>query len=190
MQPRGDGHFLQPQEQAPQYAGGVPVQPPVPSAPQPPVQSDYLSWQASEYVHHEKDKLWFLILFGLTAALLAVALLVIQSITFAVLIVVMAITMAVFAVRPPRINTYSITSSGIQINDKHFLYHDFRYFDVVQDGPLYTAVLIPNKRFMPAVTVYFPSENGEEIVDAIGAHLPMEQVELDLLDQVVRRLRF
>ena len=171
----------------------MPPAQPVPSAPQPPQQSyspEALSWQASEYVHHEKDKIWFLILFGAAIALVAVAILVIQSITFAVLVVVMAITLAVFAVRPPRINNYSVTASGIQINDKHFLYHDFRYFGIVQDGPLYSAVLIPNKRFMPAVTIYFPSENGEEIVDALGAYLPMEHVELDLVDQLVRRLRF
>lgn len=181
---------MQPQEQAPQYADGVPPQQAVSAAQRPPVHADYLSWQASEYVHHEKEKLWFLVLFGATIALVTVALLVIQSITFAVLIVVMAITLAVFAVRPPRINNYSITGSGIQINEKHFLYHDFRYFGVVQEGPLYTAILIPNKRFMPAVTIYFPSEDGEAIVGVLGAYLPMEHVQLDLLDQVVRRLRF
>lgn len=188
MQPRGEGNFVQPTEQTPQFAGPIPTQPVTPQTP--PAHDDFLTWQASEYVHHEKDKIWFLILFGAALVLLAVALLLVQSITFAVLVIVMTATLAIFAVRPPRILNYGLSNGGIQINDKHFLYHDFRFFGIVQDGPLYTAVLIPNKRFMPTVNIYFPAENGEEIVDVLGDHLPMEHVELDFLDQLVRRLRF
>jgi hypothetical protein len=39
------------------------------------------------------------------------------------------------------------------------------------------------------VTVYFPKEKGEEIGDMFGARLPMEQVKLDFIDKIVRRLR-
>jgi hypothetical protein len=48
---------------------------------------------------------------------------------------------------------------------------------------------MPRKRFSPAVTVYFPKEKGEEIVDVFGARLPMEEVKLDLIDKIVRKLR-
>ena len=36
---------------------------------------------------------------------------------------------------------------------------------------------------------YFPSNNGEVIVDILGGHLPMEQVKLDFLDKIVNLLR-
>ena len=37
--------------------------------------------------------------------------------------------------------------------------------------------------------MYFPKEQGEEIVDVFGARLPMEEVKLDVLDKIVRKLR-
>ena len=60
---------------------------------------------------------------------------------------------------------------------------------MLEDGGSFAIVLTPRKRFSPRVTVYFPQENGEAIVDAFGARLPMEEVKLDLLDKIVRALR-
>ena len=50
-------------------------------------------------------------------------------------------------------------------------------------------MLTPRKRFSPRVTVYFPEAQGEEIVDAFGARLPMEEVKLDMLDKLIKFLR-
>jgi len=208
MQPQGGNNFWQPQgEQSPEPVQNpsvpvsspqIPVTPPLQPAqiqPQPastpPLQTaPYISWQASEYVHHEKQALWFVALFGGAAVLLLVSLLLVQSITFAILIVVMAVVAAVFAVRPPRIMSYELSDDALQINGKPFLYQDFRNFGIIQEGPLYSALLIPRKRFMPMVTLYFPADNGEVIVDMLGSHLPMEHVELDAMDKLTRKLRF
>jgi hypothetical protein len=83
---------------------------------------------------------------------------------------------------------YKLDHHGIQINEKIFNLHDFRAFGVLQEGGLYSVVLIPMKRFMPSVNVYFPAEQGEHIVDVFGEVLPMEQVEPDLLDKLTRKL--
>lgn len=149
-----------------------------------------LVWQASEDIHHEKNMLWFVGLIAIVAVLLLVSIVLIRSWTFAILIVVMAAAVAVFAARPPRVMQYHLDHHGIQINDKVFRLHDFRAFGVLQDGPLYSVVLLPMKRFMPTVNVYFPAEHGEHIVDVFGEVLPMEHVEPDILDKFVRKLRF
>lgn len=183
----------------PQFQAQQPAQPFVAQSPEPTAQAasagpipvgNALSWQSSEYIHHEKQRLWFVGLFAGGLVLLAVALFLIQSITFAILVVVMTIVLAVFAVRPPRIVDYELSPGGVKINQKMFAYHDFRSFGIIQDGPLYSAILIPNKRFMPAVNIYFPTEDGEEIVDMLGSYLPMEEVHLDSLDKIARQLRF
>ncbi len=186
MQPGENGNLWQPQHEAPlaHTISSVPQSPAASSS------QSTLSWQASEYVHHEKERLWFVMLGACGLALLAVAIFLIQSYTFAALIVVMTVALGVYAARQPKIISYQLGSSGIQINDKHFYFHDFRYFGVIEDGPLYSIMLVPNKRFMPAVNIYFPAENGEAIVDAIGSRLPMEYVELDSFDKMMRYLRF
>lgn len=149
-----------------------------------------LSWQASEFVHHEKDGMWFLALLGVTVALLLVDVFLVQSWTFGALIIVMAIAVMVIAKRPPRIITYTLTAQGIQIDEKQFHFQDFRAFGVVQENAFYSIRLVPNKRFMPMVSVFFPPEDGEEIVDAFGHALPMENIERDTIDKLVEKIRF
>ena len=149
-----------------------------------------ITWQASEFVHHEKSGAWFLSLLGVTAVLLLVVTFLIKSWTFGVLIVVMAIAVVVIARRPPRIINYSVTPQGIQIDQKHFDFHDFKAFGVVQENAFYSIRLIPNKRFMPMVSVYFPTEHGEEIIDIFGSVLPMQHLELDPIDKIVEKIRF
>ena len=134
--------------------------------------------------------MWFLALLAVATVLLLIDIFLIQSWTFGILIVVMAITVMVIAKRPPRTINYTLTPQGIQIDDKPFNFHDFRAFGVVQENAFYSIRLIPNKRFMPMVSVFFPPENGEEIVDAFGHALPMENIERDAIDKLVEKIRF
>ena len=149
-----------------------------------------MSWQASEYVHHDKAGLWFLGLIGIATVLLLVDFFLIRSLTFGVLIVVMTVVVMVIARRSPGIVSYSLTAQGLQVDEKHFSFHDFRAFGVLQEGAMYSIRLIPQKRFMPAVNVFFPPEYGEQIVDVFGSVLPMEQLEPDLIDRIAERIRF
>ena len=195
MQPEQNQNYWQPSAE-PQSDPAAPMtnetmQPaPVEVAAVPNPQTAPLSWQASEFVHHEKDGMWFLALLSVTIALLLLDIFLIQSWTFGALIIVMAIAVMVIARRPPRTITYTLSSHGIQIDDKQFNFHDFRSFGVVQENAFYSIRLVPSKRFMPMVSVFFPPENGEEIVDAFGQALPMESIERDAIDKLVEKIRF
>jgi hypothetical protein len=124
------------------------------------------------------------------AALFAIAYFLAQSWTFMILVVVMAIAIGVFASRPPRTLRYELSDAGIQIENTDYRYSDFRAFGIIADGALFSVMLIPTKRFMPAVSMYFAQEDGEDIVDILGARLPMEDLHLDAVDRLIRRLRF
>lgn len=196
MQPEDKGSYWQPRTYAPQGVG-------VAQAPTPLGEdrtessadaSPALSWQASEYIHHEKQGMWFAALVGGAFILLVAAFFLLGSSwtfwSFAILVVVMTLTLSIYAVRLPRIMSYTLTDEGIVVNDRQFRYDDFRYFGIIEDGPLYSAQLVSTKRFVPAVNLYFPGESGEQVVDLLGAHLPMHHVEPDFIDKLMRRLRF
>ena len=163
-----------------------------PQQPQPAVSAPHvdLSWEASEYIHHSKSPMWFVGFAGLMLVLLAVAYFLTHAWTFVILVVVMAVAIGVFATRPPRTLHYALTDAGIQIEQSGYHYSDFRAFGIINDGPLYSVMLIPVKRFMPAVNIYFDENDGEKIVDILGARLPMEELHLDAVDRLMRRLRF
>ena len=57
-----------------------------------PLPAEPIRWQASEYIHQEKNALWFVSFGVVVLGLMALAILLMQAWTFAVLIAVMAVT--------------------------------------------------------------------------------------------------
>lgn len=152
--------------------------------------TETVTWEASEYVHHQKGFTWYLTCVGLGVVLALVSYFLLKSWTFALLIIVSTAALVVFAQRPPRTLAYRLTSHSLTINETEYQMSEFKSFGIIQEGPLYSVVLIPTKRFMPAVNVYFPSEYGEHIVDHLGASLPMENFEPDFIERFMRKIRF
>lgn len=83
---------------------------------------------------------------------------------------------------------YTLSGKGLMEGEKFYGYEDYKSFGVLKDEGNFAIVLVPRKRFSTVVTIYFPEEKGEEIVDMFGARLPMEEVKLDFLDKLVRML--
>ena len=189
MQPQQDQNYWQPAVQDDPIAYREPDTSEVAES-LPSTDTSPITWQASEFVHHDKGAEWFLGLFGVAILLLMIDVLVIHSWTFGALIVVMAVSATIVARRPPRLLNYSLSLQGVKIDEKAFSFHDFRAFGVVPEGAFYSIRLVPAKRFMPMVSIYFPPEQGESIVDLLGSVLPMEQIELDPIDKFVEKIRF
>lgn len=150
--------------------------------------NDIVNWEAEEYLQRDKRAGWYVGFVVVVLALVALSVF-LQWWSFTALIVLSAVALLIYSVRPPRKLHYSLSSKGISEGNKLYNYEDFKSFGVLQDEENYAIVLTPVKRFSPRVTVYFPKENGEAIVDAFGARLPMEEVKLDMLDKIVRMLR-
>lgn len=148
-----------------------------------------VNWDAEEYVQTKKNGGWYVGLALVTVALvgLSVAL---SWWSFTALVVLSAVALALYTVRPPRMLHYSLSDKGLSEGNKLYNYEDYKSFGVVMEGEKPSIVLTPRKRFSARVTIYFPSEQGEEIVDAFGARLPMEEVKMDFLDRLVKFLRF
>lgn len=147
-----------------------------------------VSWEAQEYVSRDKNTGWYIGLVVVGLALIALAIF-IKWWTFAILIVVSVAALIVYSVRPPRMLKYSLNSKGLKEGNRTYNFEDYKSFGVINDRGHYAIVLAPRKRFSARVWVYFPEQQGEKIVDAFGARLPMEEVKLDVIDKIVRLLR-
>ncbi len=176
--------------QSSSYAGyelsqEMPAPPPQPNADD----AAMVKWEASEYVHHTKGALW---LFGYIGVMLVFAIIafITQAWTFLILVIVMGVALGIIAFRPPNTLHYSLTSQGLQIDSKFYGFDSFRSFGIIGEGALYSIMLIPTKRFLPAVSIYFEERDGEKIVDILASQLPMEHIELDAFDKLMRYLRF
>lgn len=151
---------------------------------------EIVNWDAKEYLDNQHNGLWYLGFATIVLGLLAVAFFVMdRAWSFMALIVVAAVALIVYIKRPPRVIHYSLSSEGLYAGETLHAFDDFKAFGVLKDGEHFSVVLIPKKRFSPGVTVYFPENQGESIVDIFGARLPMQDVKLDFIDKIVRKLR-
>ncbi len=150
--------------------------------------SDSISWEAGEYVVRDKTGWWYVGLVAFVIVLCGVAVL-LQWWTFLVVILLGAVALVIYTVRPPRIIHYSLTKKGLTEDNIFHSFDDFKSFGFLQENGHFAIVLTPRKRFSPRVTVYFPESQGEAIIDALGVRLPMEEVNMDLLDKLIKFLR-
>lgn len=149
-----------------------------------------VTWTAQEYVHIDKSPMWFVIFVLTVLGLIAVDIFLLKSYTFSVLVVVMAVAVIIYTRRPPRMLMYALSAQqGLYVGEQLYLFDEFKSFGLIRDGEHNSIMLMPRKRFSPGVSVYFPEEAGEQIVDILGKRLPMEELKLDIIDIVVRKLR-
>ena len=148
-----------------------------------------IRWQALEYMQHQHEPIWY-IGFGATVLILiAVAIFVFKSPTFAVLVPVMAVALALYVRRPPATIDYTVSRKGIHVNDRLYTFDQFKSFSVVRQETTNHVVLIPRKRFQLGQNIYFPTEIGERLVDMLAARLPMKEISPDIIDKLLAKLR-
>ena len=148
-----------------------------------------IRWQALEYMQHQHEPIWY-VGFGATVLILiAVAIFVFKSPTFAVLVPVMAVALALYVRRPPATIDYTVSRKGIHVNDRLYTFDQFKSFSVVRQETTNHVVLIPRKRFQLGQNIYFPTEIGEKLVDMLAARLPMKETSPDIIDKLLAKLR-
>ncbi len=149
-----------------------------------------ITWTAQEYVHLDRSPMWFVIFAVVVIGLIAVSIFLLKSWSFSLLVFVMAVALIVYIRRPPRTLTYALSpTQGLYVGERLYHFDDFKAFGLIEDDGHFSIMLIPRKRFSPGVSVYFPQDAGERIVDILGQRLPMENLKLDIVDVLVRKLR-
>lgn len=153
-------------------------------------QPEGLTWTAAEFIAHDKGFAWYAALaLGGAVGTMLIYLLTKDKVTSAIIIFAL-ITFGVFASRKPREEQYALTPQGIQVGNKSFAFHDFKTFSIADEGSAASVVLMPLKRFMPALTIYVTQDVEEQVVDFLSFYLPFSQHKTDAVDGLLRRIHF
>lgn len=153
-------------------------------------QSNEVSWTASEYVAHQKNASWYFLLLIVVVAMSTGVYFIVNDVLTVITIVVVGGAFAFLASRPPRTLHYSVNSTGVKIDKKLYPHNILRSFSVQEDGALHSLQLIPLKRFMPAISLYYPPDQEESILNVLSSYLPHEDRKPDALDRLMRKVRF
>ena len=121
--------------------------------------------------------------------LMALAILVFKSPTFAILLPIMTVALFLLSEKTPQNINYAISPKGVYVGDKLYDFSEFRAFGITRENNQHSAILLPVKRFSPGLTLYFSEKEGEKIVDMLGARLPMQEIKPDALEKLIRMIK-
>ncbi len=144
-----------------------------------------VTWNHPDGPTIHRGILWYVAFGAITIGLVLLAIFVFKSITFAVLVPIMSIAIITLLLKPPQNINYAISPKGIYIADKLHDFSEFRAFGVTERDGQHSISLLPIKRFSPELTLYFPVDKGEKIVDMLGARLPMQDIKADVLEKII-----
>lgn len=148
-----------------------------------------IAWNAPEGVRIQRGAVWYVLFAIILAGLMALAILVFQNWTFAILLPIMAVALFVLSNNNPQTINYAISPKGIYIADTLHDFSEFRAFGLLHENDQHSILLLPVKRFSPGLTIYFSEAEGEKIVDMLGARLPMQEIKPDALEKFIRLIK-
>ena len=168
------------------------VSEPAPESTQAPISTDYedLSWTASEFMEHQKPHGWYLTVTLAGLALAGVLYFIVEDIITVLVVAVAAILFAIVGARKPGATSYSLSHAGLRVGSRVYPYATFKSFSVIEEGAIDSIQFAPLKRFMQPVTIYFPPEQEDQIIDLLADYLPHEDRQHDPIDRLMKRLHF
>jgi len=147
------------------------------------------SWQASEFIHHQKSAGWYMTLALIVVILVAAAIITRQWFSIAVF-ATMTAAVVVYASKEPRILSYRIDNSGITIDNKPNPYKSFKSYSVLKDTGWHMIDLDPTQRFAPRVSIIFDNEDLDKITAILDTKLPRIDRDPDWIERLTRSIRF
>ena len=162
----------------------------VPNETSPQNQAESISWTASEFVDNHKTAGWYIKLMLAILAIAVLSYLLTRDLISASVIVVVGFLFAILASKKPRQMTYRIDNAGISIGNNTYPFHTFKSFAIVEEGAIGCINLLPLKRFMPELSIYYPPEEEAKIIDVLSASLPNDQRQEHSFDRLMKKIRF
>lgn len=148
-----------------------------------------LSWHTVEYWHTEKTSDWYWIV-GIIAVSIALIALILGNVIFALLILVSAFTLSLFASRPPKVVEVSIDRMGVTFGNIHYPYVHLDSF-WVETKEHHPKLLIKSKKvFMPYIVIFIHDVLPEDVRATMLHHLPEEEHSEPFLEKLLLHLGF
>lgn len=153
-------------------------------------ETSLFKWTAVDSFSAKKRIGWYLALLTVTIVFsLIVYLLTKDKITVSV-IIVCGVLLGFYAAKKPKDVSYAIDDKGFSIGSKHYLFDNFRSFELVIEEDNISAVLIPLRRFLPYTYINFNSEIQNSILPPLYDNLPHESKRVDIIERTFRRIGF
>ncbi len=149
-----------------------------------------VEWSGPEFIEYDKNSVWYFYLMITCLILSAVIYLLLKDIVTIVVIVVAFFALGLYGSRKPKEIEYSVSSKGVKIGQKSYSFSNFKYIILDDEGDYKSVSLIPLKRFAVSVSLFYPAQKEGEIMPILSENLPVEPHRPDLVDRLMKSIRF
>lgn len=148
-----------------------------------------ISWEAPEFIPHEKGPDWYWAV-GVIAITLAVAAIMFGNILFALVILAGSLTLTLQASRDPDMISFTLDEDGVQAGDTLYPYSSLKSF-WVENNPHEQKILLQSEKvWMPYIVVPIAEIDPEEVRNFLIEYLPEEEHQEPLSQKVMEYLGF
>lgn len=148
-----------------------------------------LSWHTVEHHHTEKNTDWYWIV-GIVSISIAIIAIIMNNIIFAILIIVSAFTLSLFASVKPKIMEVTLDRSGITMGQTRYPYANIQSFWVETREHTPKLILKSKKVFMPFITAFIEDVDPDEVRHHLLQHLQEEEHVEPFLEKLMIYLGF
>ena len=149
-----------------------------------------IEWDAHEYEHKERSSDWFWTV-GIISISTAVASVIFGNIIFAILVVISAFALSLFANRPPSTLHVVVDEKGITRDKFAYPYSSLKSFWIDFEHPHKKIILRSEKLFMPLIIVPLGEEvDIEELHENLSQMLSEEFHRLPFIERVLEYAGF
>jgi hypothetical protein len=149
----------------------------------------YLEWQAPSYIPYNRNLAWYAIN-GVIVALLVLAGFLIQSATFAIVVIVFAMVYLLVGQKDPKTLDVLVSDVGIKFGSRKIQYSEIKTYWIEYAPPYYQILhLVPQKKFEPEISISFHGINPSNLREILTKYLPeWEEKQKTITEHITRIL--
>lgn len=151
----------------------------------------YFEWEALGYLFEEKSPDWFWAV-GIVAVAGAIASVLFGNVILALVILAGAATLALSAMKRPRVHRFRISDAGVEIDDALYEYESILSFSVLEylDPKQPPALSLRTSKILaPHLLVPIVGPDPVEVYEFFAAHVKEGRHDQSVVDRLVDLLR-
>lgn len=150
---------------------------------------DTITWTSPEFEKHDKPISWFIALWIIVIALVAISILT-KSLFMAILVIIAGAIISLFAVKEPRQFKFSLNDKSIKIADKSHPFESFSSFWIFEEEDYNILSLVSKRSFHPYIKIIIPKEYSPKAKLLLRASIEEEKQEESVMDALADWLKF
>ena len=149
-----------------------------------------IDWETLEFVAHEKSPTWYITLLLITLVGTLLVGWLSRDIISTLTIIFAMVGFAFYSARKPRMQKFSLDGGVVNVGDRQYLLNNYKSFAVEMVQDAHNIIFQPLKRLSPVLTIPVATEVEEVVIKHLSLFMPVEQHTPDVIDRLMRKIRF